>query len=227
MDRLVLDYVRICHSLDQQGSLPEDAITDVLKGLSLASHEGYAKLFNYSEITLKNPLLNVNLEGTVIYQIVEVVDTVLTQYMPYSSMGQWMASLKHHANKISTPPPGFKCDNFGDPHFMNQFPKDFDDECITCNHKACVALPSNRRGVGGRGNGGGGRGGVGGRGGGGGRCRCGSRGRGRGRGRSRSRSRGRGRGRICGGNYVQGNFSSPAVEAPRKQDFHPSPRIQI
>ena len=93
---------------------------------------------------------------------------------------------------------------------MNQFPKDFDDECITCNHKACVALPSNRRGVGGRGNGGGGRGGVGGRGGGGGRCRCGSRGRGRGRGRSRSRSRGRGRGRICGGNYVQGNFSSPA-----------------
>ena len=37
--RLVLDYGSICHSLDQKGPPPEYAITDVLKGLSLASHE--------------------------------------------------------------------------------------------------------------------------------------------------------------------------------------------
>ena len=83
MDRLVLDYVRICHSLDQQGSLPEYAITNVLKGLYIVSHEDFAKLFKDFEITLKNPLLNVTLEGTVMDQIVEVMDTALTQFTLY------------------------------------------------------------------------------------------------------------------------------------------------
>ena len=76
----MLDYGSICHSIDQQGYLSEDSITNVLKGLSLASREDFTKLFKYFEITLNNPLLNVKLEGTVMDQIVEVMDTALTQY---------------------------------------------------------------------------------------------------------------------------------------------------
>ena len=75
--RLVLDYGSICHSLDQKGPLPEDIITGVLKGFSLDYHEDFAKLFRKFEITLKKPLLNVNLEGTVMYQIVEVMENTL------------------------------------------------------------------------------------------------------------------------------------------------------
>ena len=61
VERLVLDYASIFHSLDQKVSLPEDAITNFLKGLSLDPHEDFAKLFKYFEITLKNPLLNMKL----------------------------------------------------------------------------------------------------------------------------------------------------------------------
>ena len=68
---------------------------------------------------------------------------------------------------MSTPPPGFKFDNFGDPHFMNQCPKYFDDERITHNWKACGALPRNSCIGGDVGNGSRGRSGGGGRGGGG------------------------------------------------------------
>ena len=114
--------------------------------------------------------------------IVEVMDAALTKYTLYSLSGQWMASLTHHANKMSTPPPGFKCDNCGDPHFMNQCPKYFDDERITHNWKARGAPPRNRRGGGDGGNGGRGSGGG-----------C-----------------GRGGGRGHGGNYGQGNFIPPA-----------------
>ena len=92
----------------------------------------------------------------------------------------------HHANNISTPTPGFKCDNCGNPHFMNQCPKNFDNERIARNRKAHGDPPSNSCGGGNEKNGG--RGCSGGNG-------CG---------------RGSGSGRGCGGNYGQGNFSSPA-----------------
>ena len=39
VERLVLDYGIICHILDQQGSVPEDAITNFLNGFSIVSHE--------------------------------------------------------------------------------------------------------------------------------------------------------------------------------------------
>ena len=117
-DNLVLDYGIICHCLDQQVSLLEDAITDVLKGLSLASQEDFAKLFKDFEITLKKLVLNVELEGTVMDQIAKLMDTVLTQYTSYFLLGQWMVLSTHQATKISTPTPGFKCDNCGDPHFI-------------------------------------------------------------------------------------------------------------
>ena len=74
-----------------------------------------------------------------------------------------MALSTHHANKMYTPPPGLKFDNYGDPHFMNQCPKDFDDERIACNCKARGTPPRNRRGSGDGGNGGRGQGGGGGR----------------------------------------------------------------
>ena len=80
-DILVLNYSSICHSLDNQGYLLEDAITTVLKVLSLASHADFANLFKEFEITLKNPLLNVKLKGTMMDQIVKVMDTPLTQYI--------------------------------------------------------------------------------------------------------------------------------------------------
>ena len=69
----MLDYGSICHSLDHKAPLPEDTITSVLKGLSLDYHEDFAKLFKNFEITLKKPLLNVNLEGTVMDQIAVVM----------------------------------------------------------------------------------------------------------------------------------------------------------
>ena len=84
------------------------------------------------------------------YQIVEMMDTALTHYTSYSLSVQWMALSTHHANKMSAPRPGLKCDNFGDPHFMNQCPKHFDDECIARNRKASDAPPRNRH-VGGNG----------------------------------------------------------------------------
>ena len=52
----------------------------MLKVLSLEYYEDFAKLFKEFEITLKNPMLNVNLKGTMMDQIVEVMDTALTQY---------------------------------------------------------------------------------------------------------------------------------------------------
>ena len=61
VERLVLYYGSICHNIEQKGSLPEYAISDVLKGFSLASHEDFARLFKDYEINLKNLLLNVNL----------------------------------------------------------------------------------------------------------------------------------------------------------------------
>ena len=156
VERLVLYYGSICHNIEQKGSLPEYAISDVLKGFSLASHEDFARLFKDYEINLKNLLLNVNMEGTVMYQIMEVMDTMLMQYTSYSFSSQRMKLSTYHANKISTPPPGLICDNCGDPKLMNQRPKDFDDERIARYQKARGALPRNRRGGG---NGGCGRGG--------------------------------------------------------------------
>ena len=50
----------------------------MLKVLSLEYYEDFAKLFKEFEITLKKPLLNVKLEGTVMNQIAEVMDTTLT-----------------------------------------------------------------------------------------------------------------------------------------------------
>ena len=58
------------------------------------------------------------LEGTVIDQIMEVMDTALTQYTSYLLLGQWMASSTKQANEIYTPTPGFKFDNCGDPYFI-------------------------------------------------------------------------------------------------------------
>ena len=72
----------------------------MLKGLSLASHEDLAKLFKDFEITLKNPLLTMNLEGTVMDKIVEVMETALMQYTLYSLLGQWMASSRKHADRV-------------------------------------------------------------------------------------------------------------------------------
>ena len=80
VESLVMDCGSICHSLYHQGSLPEDSITDVLKGLSLESHEELSKLFRDLEITLKKPLLNVKIEFTMMDQIVEVMDTAIMQY---------------------------------------------------------------------------------------------------------------------------------------------------
>ena len=120
VERLLLDYGSIRHSIDQKGSLPEYPVTNLLKGLSMASHEDLAKFLMDFEITLKNSLLNVKMEGTVMDQIVEVMDTALTQYTSYSFKSQWMASSTHHANNMFTPTTGFKCDNCGDLHFMNQ-----------------------------------------------------------------------------------------------------------
>ena len=192
VESLVLDYGSICHSLDQKGSLPEYAITNVLKGLSMVSHEYFAKFFKDFEITLKNPLLNVKLEVTVMDQIMEVMDTALTQSTSYSLLGQWSMSSTHHTNKMYTPTPGFKCDNCGDPYFMNQCPKYFDDERIARNWKARGAPPRNRRGGRNGGNGGCGQGGGGGRGG------------------SVGRGRSGGGGRVSSGKCGQGNVFLPA-----------------
>ena len=73
---------------------------------------------------------------------------------------------------------------------MNNLPKDFDDDHIARNRKACGTPIIKRRGGGDGGNGGRGRGGSGGRGG------VGGRGHGGGGGGSR--------------NYEQGHFISPA-----------------
>ena len=67
---ILVAYATVLTSKD-----PEDAITNVLKGLSLVSHEDFAKLFKDFEIILKNLLLNMNLEDTLMDQIVEVMNT--------------------------------------------------------------------------------------------------------------------------------------------------------
>ena len=80
VERLVLDYSSICHSLDQLGILPEDATTDVIKGLALVTHVEFAKMFADFASDLKNPLMNLDLKGTVMEQIVTVFETTLVQY---------------------------------------------------------------------------------------------------------------------------------------------------
>ena len=64
VEMLVLDYSSIYHSLDQLGILPEDAITDVIKGLALATHAEFAKIFADFASNLKNPLMYFDLKGT-------------------------------------------------------------------------------------------------------------------------------------------------------------------
>ena len=138
-------------------------------------------------------------------EILEVMDTAITQYTSYSFPGQWMVSSTHHANKMSTPPTEFKCDNCGDSHFMNQCPKYFYDERIARNRKARGAPPRNSRSGGDGVNGGRGRGG----------------GVGRGCGGVRGCGGGGGRGR----NYGQGNFSSPSKNETVRVVTTPRARI--
>ena len=77
--RLVLDYSSIYHSLNQLGTLPEDAITDAIKGLALGTHVKFAKIFPDFASDLKNPLMNLDLKGTVMEQIVTAFQTALFQ----------------------------------------------------------------------------------------------------------------------------------------------------
>ena len=83
VERLVLDYSSICHSLDQLGILAEDAIADVIKSLVLVTHVEFAKMFSDFASDLKNPLMSLDLKGTVMEQIVTAFKTALVQYTLY------------------------------------------------------------------------------------------------------------------------------------------------
>ena len=163
VERMVLDISSVADALDQLGVLPEDAVTDIVQGLSLASHIKFAKMFADYASDLKNPLMTaVTLAGdTTFEKISTVLSTALTTYASYClSTGDdaWMRTSSVRANTATTPPAGFKCDNCLGPHYMNACPKEFDEAAIARNRAARGA--SGGRG-GGRSQGRGGRGGRG------------------------------------------------------------------
>ena len=63
---VVLDLSSICHSLNQLGVLPDDTISDIIKGLAKTTHPKFTKLFAGFESNLYNTLMtSVSLEGTI------------------------------------------------------------------------------------------------------------------------------------------------------------------
>ena len=110
VERMVLDYTSICDSLDQLGILPEDAVGDILQGLSMASHVKFAKMFADYESNLKNPLMMMNLKGMTMEKISMLMETALDQYASYSlatSDNHWMTPTTH-VNSASHPPQGIQ-----------------------------------------------------------------------------------------------------------------------
>ena len=81
IERVVLDLSSICHSLDQLDVLPDNAISDIIKGLAKTTHPKFAKLFADFESNLDNVLMtSVLLDGTIMEQIVTVMETALAKY---------------------------------------------------------------------------------------------------------------------------------------------------
>ena len=120
IERVVLNLSSISHSLDQLGLLPNDAISDIIKGLAKTTHPNFAKLFANFESNLDNELMtSVSLDGTIMEQIVTVMETALAKYASYNLSGEWMKVSTKRYNKSSAPPPGFKCNKCLGRHFIN------------------------------------------------------------------------------------------------------------
>ena len=85
VEKMVLDMSSIADALDQLGVLPDDAVTDIVQGLSLASHLKFAKMFADYASDLKNPLMKgVELDGDTAYEkISTVLTTALESYASY------------------------------------------------------------------------------------------------------------------------------------------------
>ena len=69
VERMVMDMASIANALDQFGVLSEDAVTNIVQGLSLASHLKFVKIVVDHASDLENPLMkDVELEGNTAYK---------------------------------------------------------------------------------------------------------------------------------------------------------------
>ena len=153
--RIVLDMSSIAGAINQLGVLPDNAVTNLIQGLLLAFHLKFSKMFADYASNFKNPLMKgVKLEDNTAFEMIStVLSSALETYASYLSTGDnaWMQMSSRHVNIASTTPAGFKYDNCLGSHWMSDFPKEFDNDCIAANRKARGAPPS--RNTGGRGKG--------------------------------------------------------------------------
>ena len=70
--KCVHELTSIYMALDQSNVLPEDAITDITKGLSMAIHVAFGKLFANFQSNLNNSLMGLLLKGTTMEQITTI-----------------------------------------------------------------------------------------------------------------------------------------------------------
>ena len=82
---MVLDMSSIADALNQLDTLPNNASTNTVQGLSLASHLKFAKMFTNCASNLTNTLLKrVKLEGNTTFEkISTVLATTLKTYVSY------------------------------------------------------------------------------------------------------------------------------------------------
>ena len=127
--KYVHELTSICMALDQSNILPGHAITDILKGLLMATHVAFGILFAGFQSNLNNTLMNLSLKGTTMEQITTIFEQALNLYATASLSGEWM-EVKHSALNSSAVPATFKSNNCLGNHWMGNCPDEFDDAGI-------------------------------------------------------------------------------------------------
>ena len=115
-----IELEAICTCLFERNKLPDDAVDDVITGLSLCSHEDFAAIFSQLSTARKNTLLTaVTLTGTILKQIKAVLGKADKHYTSYHLANQWnvLGSSAHYGVE-KTVPSGLKCDHCGENHYV-------------------------------------------------------------------------------------------------------------
>ena len=130
--------------LDEAGRLPDDAIEDILKGLTKCSHEEFSKTFDTFMTFRDSGILAAGLlTGTTLEQIKTVLDEADRHFNVYNVKNEWNCS---PANEVYQ---GYSCFNCGGDHGLNHCTERKDQERIS---QAKAEYDRSRRGGNGRSN---------------------------------------------------------------------------
>ena len=88
---MVVELTAVCTRLSEKGILYHDTVHNILKGLAIASHPGFSKLFSDFGTAIENDLMgSVVFNGTIIEKVVQIFDSALSRYTSLCLSNEWM-----------------------------------------------------------------------------------------------------------------------------------------